>query len=289
MPLTPEERFHFDVAGFLVRPGVLSADEVSLLREHVERVSFRPDSLPAHERQFPGGPAALLIDHPAVTGALEDLLGPEFRMETSEPMWRKKGEAFYRPFHRGSPYPSDPVFGYRAENGRMFLAMVRVIVELTDITRGIGGTSFIVGSHKASFPLPEEYRVPGVRPDGDLVVDYECSPGSVVFFTEALAHTGLVWQGDEPRIAVLNTYTNPSVRYHRPNFAPEVLAGLPVEKRAYLRPVWFMDQEADPPRFNTLEEYVRDPEAMSRAAADRPAIDARLRRQSVEPSERSER
>jgi ectoine hydroxylase-related dioxygenase (phytanoyl-CoA dioxygenase family) len=285
MPLTPEETFHFDVAGFLVRPAVLTADEVARLRDQVERIYFQPDTLPPQARQLPGGPASMLIDHPAIVDAVEALVGPNLRMETSEPMWRKKGEAFYRPFHRGSPYQSDPIFGYRAEAGRMFLAMVRVIVELTEVRRGMGGTSFIVGSHKANFPLPEQYRVPGVRPDGDLVVDYECPPGSVVIFTEGVAHTGLVWQDDEPRIAIFNTYSNPAVRYHRPSFSPEVLAALPPEKRAYFRPVWYMDQDADPPRFNTMDEFLRVPEPLSgqENGGGLPA-DLRLRRQSVKPS-----
>jgi Phytanoyl-CoA dioxygenase (PhyH) len=288
MSLTPEELFHFDTAGFLVRPAVLDTDQVAALRDQIERIYLRPDTLAPEERELPGGAASLLIDHPAILDVLETLLGADVRMETSEPMLRTKGQSFYRGFHRGSPYQADPIFGYRVEAGRVFLATIRVIVELTEVRPGDGATAFVIGSHKANFPLPDSYKTAGVRPGGDLVTGYACPAGSVVFFTEGVAHTGLTWRRDEPRIAVLNTYSNPAFCYHRPEFSRAVLDGLPPAKRAYFRPVWWLDQGSDPPRRNTAGEYLARPEPpLARAGDGAEPADIRLRRQSVAQGDRS--
>ncbi|HEX4703855.1 MAG TPA: phytanoyl-CoA dioxygenase family protein [Pseudonocardiaceae bacterium] len=284
MPLTPEELFHFDITGFLVRPGILDADEVAVLRDQVERIYQRPETLTPQQRELPGGAASILIDHPAVVDVLAHLLGPDVRMEASEPMRRTRGQSFYRGFHRGSPYQADPIFGYRVEAGRVFMATIRVMIELTEIRRGDGATAFVAGSHKSNFPLPQRYRTPNACLDDDLVVGYECPPGSAVFFTEGVAHTGLAWQRDEPRIAILNTYSNPAVCYHRSEFSEVVLDGLPAAKLAYFRPVWWLDQNVDPPRTNTADEFRSRPEPLLTRddGGERPG-DIRLRRQSVDP------
>jgi hypothetical protein len=291
MGLTAEELFHLDTAGFLVRPGILAADEVAALRDQVERIYLRPHTLAAQERELPGGAASLLIDHPAIVDVLDRVLGPDCRMETSEPMRRARNEAFYRGFHRGSRYQADPIFGYRVEADRIFLATIRVMIELTDIGPEDGATSFVIGSHKANFPLPDRYRTPGVQPDTDLVTSYSCPAGSAVFFTEGLAHTGLAWQRDEPRLAILNTYSHPAVCYHRPAFSPVVIDSLPPARQAYFRPVWWLDQDTEPLRLNTAGEYVARPEPpLTRGGGPQPEI--RFRRQGVphdgRPAERNE-
>ena len=66
MSMTEEERFRFDLAGFLVRPAILTADEVKEIREQIYLIKHDPESLPPEHRDVPGGPSSVLIDHPAV-------------------------------------------------------------------------------------------------------------------------------------------------------------------------------------------------------------------------------
>ena len=64
MAMTESERFHFDLAGFMVRPAVLAADEIEAIVDQIDRIKHDPESLPPAHRAVPGGPSSVLIDHP---------------------------------------------------------------------------------------------------------------------------------------------------------------------------------------------------------------------------------
>ena len=58
MAITEEQRFRFDLAGFLVRPAILSKTEVEEISDQIDRVKHKPESLPPEHR---GPPVSLLI------------------------------------------------------------------------------------------------------------------------------------------------------------------------------------------------------------------------------------
>ena len=91
MGLTDEERFRFDLTGFMVRPAILSKDEVAAIVDQIDRIKHNPESLPPEHRAVPGGPASVLIDHPKVIDVLHEIIGPEIRLEAAGCVWRKKG------------------------------------------------------------------------------------------------------------------------------------------------------------------------------------------------------
>ena len=64
--MTDEEKFRFDLSGFLVRPAILERDEVDAIVEQIERIHHNSESLPPEHSAVPGGPASVLIDHPKV-------------------------------------------------------------------------------------------------------------------------------------------------------------------------------------------------------------------------------
>ena len=157
MGLTEAERFHFDLAGFLVRPAILTTDEIAEIIDQIDRIKHNPESLPPAHRAVPGGASSVLIDHPKVIDVLHEIIGADIRLENSYCVWRKKGER-HGELHGGGPQQIDPIFGYRVQNGRIHAGMVRVVFELTEVSRDDGGTHFIVGSHKANFPMhPRPY------------------------------------------------------------------------------------------------------------------------------------
>ena len=53
--MTDEEKFRFDLSGFLVRPAILERDEVDAIVEQIERIHHNPESLPPEHRAVPGG------------------------------------------------------------------------------------------------------------------------------------------------------------------------------------------------------------------------------------------
>ena len=64
MGMTDEEKFRFDLTGFLVRPAILETEEIAAIVEQIDRIKHDAESLPPSHRSVPGGPSSLLIDHP---------------------------------------------------------------------------------------------------------------------------------------------------------------------------------------------------------------------------------
>ncbi|MEM7532692.1 MAG: phytanoyl-CoA dioxygenase family protein [Chloroflexota bacterium] len=260
MAFTEEERFRFDLTGFLVRPAILTSDGVAAIVDQLDRVHHNPESLPPEERAVPGGASSMLIDHPEVLEVLHEVIGPDIRLENSNSIWRTKGQA-HGDLHGGGPVQADPIFGYRVKNGRIHAGMVRVIFELTDIALEDQSTHFIVGSHKSEFPMHEDHMSlePGKR--SPFLMSYACPAGSAVFFTENLCHAGPVWQRDTPRIAVLHAYAHLATHWHRLKVPPAVMAGLPREKQAYFREPWVADFRTRPATINTMDRFVGNDES----------------------------
>ncbi len=258
--MTDEEKFRFDLSGFLVRPAILSKDEVDSIVDQLDRIRHNPESLPSEHRAVPGGASSILIDHPKVIDVLHQIIGPEIRMESTFFVWREKGQE-HGGLHGGGPRQADPIFGYRVNNGRIHAGMVRVVFELTDVSKNDGGTHFIVGSHKSNFPMHPDHMSLEEGKRSPFLTTYECPAGSAIFFTENLCHAGPVWQRDTPRIAILNAYAHLATHWHRLRIPPEVLNGLSREKQAYFREPWIADFRTRPATHNTIERFLENDES----------------------------
>lgn len=257
MALTEEEQFRFDLTGFLVRPAILSADEVAAITEHVDRLMHHREDLPPHLRSSISGPAEILIDHPKVIDVLHDVIGPDIRLDGSFAVWRHRGHDGGQPLHQGGAQ-GDHVFGYQVHNGRIFAGVVRVVFELTDVNEDDGATQFLIGSHKSNFPVPPEHMPldgPGRSP---FLTSYSCPAGSAIFFTENLMHAGAPWHRESPRVAVLNAYGHICTRWHRQMLPPEAVAALSPERRAYLREPWWLAFNEQGAYFNSTDRYVAE-------------------------------
>jgi hypothetical protein len=259
MAMTDEEKFRFDLTGFLVRPAILTAGEVAEIVDQVERMHNDPDSLPPEHRAVPGGPSSRLIDHPQVTEVLHEIIGPEVRLENAFSVWRRQGER-HGELHGGGPQQADPIFGYRCANGRIHAGMVRVVFELTDIAKGDGATHFIPGSHKANFPMHPDHMSLEEGERSEFLTTYECPAGSAIFFTENLCHAGPPWQRETPRVAVLHAYAHLATHWHRLKVPPAVMAGLPRDKQAWFREPWIADFRTTPATHNSMQRFLANDE-----------------------------
>ena len=255
MAMSAEEKFRFDLTGFLVRPAILEEGEVKAIVDQIDRITHDPESLPEEEREGPGGASSLLIDHPSVIDVLREVIGDDIRLENASCIWRKKGQA-HGELHGGGPQQGDPIFGYRVHNQRVYAGMVRVIFELTDIALEDQSTHFIVGSHKSNFPMHKDHMSLEEGKRSEFLKSYACPAGSAVFFTENLCHAGPIWQRDSPRVGVLHAYSHLATHWHRLKTPPEVIAGLPREKQAYFRAPWVADFLNQPVTYNTVERFV---------------------------------
>jgi hypothetical protein len=257
MSMTEEEKFRFDLTGYLIRPSILKTDEIAAIVDQIDRIKHDPESLPPEHRAVPGGASSLLIDHPKVTEVLHEIIGPNVRLEGTFCVWRSKGE-WAGDLHGGGPQQIDPIFGYRCANGRIHAGMVRVAFELTDVSKEDGATHFIPGSHKANFPMHPDHMSLEQGKRSEFLTSYECPAGSAIFFTENLCHAGPYWQRDTPRVAVLNAYAHLATHWHRPTIAPEVMAALPREKQAWFREPWIADFRTAPATHNTVERFMEN-------------------------------
>lgn len=233
--MTDEQKFAFDLKGYLLMPGVLTADEIKAIKVQIEALRTCPETLAPHERVFPGGAASMLIDHPVVMDVLDAIIGPEVRMESSWFAYRTKGQG--EPSPHGGGVNVNPNFSYRVHNGKIYSALTRIVFELNDVVEGEGGTLLLAGSHKSNFPVPP------MGADSPLFETYGCPAGSMLVFTENLCHSTATWQNpDKPRIAVFNCYNHVGCQFHHPSIDPVVLAGLTPARKAFFRDVWVWNQ-----------------------------------------------
>lgn len=235
------ERYLFDLMGFMVLRGVLDADELAALNAAVERAGvpalldrtnyvhtgFLPD-LDSQNPDESQGPVDLanglltdwgpelrdLVDQPTVLPYLEELLGPDLRLDHSYAIFMRSGAGSTSPHHlHNGATPFDPSQSYVVRDGRMFNSLVVVSYALTDVGPGDGGFCAIPGSHKSGFAAPPQ--ILQIVDDTPPVVHVPLKAGDVVIFTEAVTHGSIPWTGAGERRALLYKYAAGHVQWER--------------------------------------------------------------------------
>ncbi len=244
VPPTQEQKYLFDMRGWLLVPGVLVGDELEEIQDFCHRLRHEPESIPDYERSPLGGPVQKLADHPNVVGFLNEFLAhpalssPEcygFRMESCHMFYRTVGDGNFGP-HNGNGmlrFPGDSHL-YRCIPGRGYSGLTRIVWELNPVKYRQGGTLFITGSHKAVYTAPESIRTP----DSPIWDTYECPAGSLLFFTEALTHSTHKWTNeDNNRMAIFSCYNTVNSKWHDWNPHSKLLEEMPPKRQTLFRPV----------------------------------------------------
>ena len=209
--MTDEERYLFDLQGYLVLRGVLAHQEVDELNEISDRVYPRDYSDGNDSKGRRGirnvryvsrwDPACQrLIDHPRIVPILAEFLGPKFRIDHDYAMFMNAGSDSGN-LHGLPELGTHRYFHYL--DGQVRTGLTVVTFMLAPAGAGDGGFVCIPGSHKGNFPqnLPEDVRTQKRVPP--YVVQPEVDAGDVVIFTEALTHGTKGWCGN-PRTACLS-------------------------------------------------------------------------------------
>jgi hypothetical protein len=246
--MTDEQKFFFDLNGWLMLPAVLSDEEVTSVKAH----------LYAGGNGYTG-PAQELLDHPAIVPILGEILGGgppaedyyNFRCENSFTTIRQAG---WKPAGTERPHggPGIGAISYRSGRGRIYSGLSRVVWELNRVQKGDGGTLFLPGTHKAEFPYP-----PGVlEPDNPFLQPYECPAGSVVIFTESLLHAATTWKNPEiDRVAIFSAYNSIPSQYHRLNLPHELISSMPTRRQSLFRGVFVHDFSMRPHEAGANRHY----------------------------------
>ena len=250
VPMTSEQKFFFDLRGWILLPAVLSETEIEEMKAEVY----------AGARQSYEGVLQELLDHPAIVGVLNEILSEDpfvkddcysFRCEGSfttarPPGWSKSERGDGGLPHVVRPPQQANAMRYQVAGGKIFSGLTRVVWELEEVKEGTGGTSFLSGSHKAHFNYggPDPYRPnigesPWEASMRAAMDDYSCPPGSVVIFTESLVHAANDWTNpDNPRCAVFNCYNSIWAQWHRLNLSHETIEAMPPKQRTLFRGTW---------------------------------------------------
>ena len=221
--LTDEERYRFDLQGYLVVPGALGATECDACNRAIDAVVGTPAATegmlgwPAPHRE----PFRRLLVHPAVVARLNELCGSRFRLDHG-PRLLAGGGGSGAELHGGGE-PFSPAAWYHQQNGRIFASAVTAAWQLG----GEGGLCVVPGSHKAVEPAPAGVRSGGDRDAAmDVVRELPTRAGDLLLFAETITHGARPRNGADDRRIVLYGYTGGAVVAHAGRaFLPEEVWG----------------------------------------------------------------
>jgi hypothetical protein len=242
--LTDEQRYLLDLKGWIAIPGVLAEDEVEEMRDFCYQLHRDRAAVPLHQRSSVGGPLQRLADHPLIVGFMNEFVGHAplateegygFRLEGTFLTIRGKGHDNFRPHGGGGMFnfPGNSHV-YCCRPGAINTGLTRAVWELNPVEKGDGGTVFLSGSHKAAFRPPQTL----IDRDSPLWETYSCPAGSVLFFTEAITHSGSIWTNPErDRVAIFNCYNTINSKWHEWSPHPELFADMPPLRQTLFRAV----------------------------------------------------
>jgi hypothetical protein len=215
--MTPEERYLFDLQGYILIENLLDAEEVAELNTLLDEYDLwqnkgaarfneiwtnDPDFLTVGPLHRWDEPFRRLIAHPKILPYLIELCGPGFRYDHGHALLMRRGATHLRLHGGGTPF--QPHSSYLVRDGRMFNGLLAVSYALTDARAGEGGFAAIPGSHKAAFRCPPEFI--SFEKTGPWVVHVPARAGSAIVFTEALTHGTWPWIPDYERRTLLCKY-----------------------------------------------------------------------------------
>jgi hypothetical protein len=231
---TREERFLFDLNGFLHLKNVLSTHEISSMNDaidaHAKRAVVRSD--PKLKNAVAGSGMAAdgsrsdmggmmgwdgkhgsifrqMLCHDKISPYLNAFLGKGYRLDHA-PLVLANGpnsEGFHL---HGGPVTAEGAFNpelqYREQNGEVWTSLMGVSIALMDSEPEEGGFCVLPGSHKGNFAVPTDFR----NGDSSSFDDYIHKPvtkaGDVILFSEATVHGAVPWiphdQKKERRLAL---------------------------------------------------------------------------------------
>ena len=248
--LTPAERIHLDIYGYVVLEKVLAKAEVDLLVETILQFEqdYQRDKVPPKSHMFftsttwnffridnlPHLASCFreYVTNPKIVGLAEDAVGGSVRLEQSDAHIRRRD--LNQPvsenygWHRGF----DPAFSYRSK-GLFHCPFVKCLTNLTDLGPDDGGTTVIAGSHKM-VDISESLLIDAVRERPELRHQVVAPAGSTLLFFESTIHAGGINRSGKDRLLILGGYTpdffQPWFDYE-PN--PEFLGTLSAEEKPF--------------------------------------------------------
>jgi hypothetical protein len=229
--MTPEERYRFDLQGFLVRRAVLSPGDVEALNVAVDLLELPEPGNDLGSQRFSGHLTTArrfrdLLDHAGVFDILVELCSATVRLDHAYGIVMSPGTRGLGLHGGGTPF--DPAQYYTVDGGLIRCGLVAVQWALVDHSSGQGGFLCVPGSHKSKFPLPS-----GVE---GVAVEVPMRAGDVLVFTEALTHGTSPWQGPQQRRTLLYKYSPGNSAWTHAEWSEEFVQSCTLRQRLLLQP-----------------------------------------------------
>eukprot|EP00392_Amoebophrya_sp_AT5.2_P008456 g8477.t1 len=243
-----DDRFMFDLNGYMVLRNVFSPDEISQMNAVVDRrkasVVYREaaklknasasgsyagaSAAAQHSRGDLGGILQekifrSVLTHPRLVPYYTALLGKGFRMD-HQPfviVQSKDSEGFS--LHGGPVGGADhcpiPELQYHCQNGHILNSLLAVSVALADAPENSGGYCVVPGSHKLNFSMPTDFAEGSSERGRQFFQEHVRQPvlkkGDVVLFSEATIHGAMPWKGAHERRVALYRFAPANFGYGR--------------------------------------------------------------------------
>lgn len=219
--LTPAQRLHLEIYGYVIIENLLSTDEVEALKEMTYKIErdfrttgqlpgpncwntsttesfFRIDNLPHIASCYFD-----YLTHPRIVGMAEEIIGGPARLQQSDAHIRRPTEEpqVKYGFHRGI----NPAYSHY-EKGLYHFSFIKALTNLTDLGPDDGGTTVIAGTHKVPTDVPQEDIVNAVLDDPSMIHQVIAPAGSTLLFYESLIHAAGIIRSGKDRLLILGGY-----------------------------------------------------------------------------------
>jgi ectoine hydroxylase-related dioxygenase (phytanoyl-CoA dioxygenase family) len=299
--IDPEEFFFWDLCGHLVVRDIMTAEDLALANEAIDRFSSDivvgeelargSTSLAGSGRPTLGRllelphpwcePFRRMIAHPAIVQRLTWMGGSGFRCGQPTAFCAVQGSSGHA-LHDANE-PLNPSRSYVYKNGRSFCEAVTVTWQLRDVAAEDGGFACAPGSHKAQYPMPAGVR--SCDDDMGLVTHPTFQAGDVLFFMDgAQTHGALAWHSEIARRSVLIKYSSRNFNRSGGDLAHpesrwgEIVRGMTDAQLAVMRGPDRDNHNGNVPRLDVAEDgdvrvcYERTGGLYSGATPDRPLV-----------------
>lgn len=245
-----KQRYLFDLQGFVTVPDALPPDLVARLNGEIDRMMEAEAGPDATTHRFGmlmnRSPIFRhLLDNPRVLPFLETLLGTDFRLDHDYADVIRQGDGPIGHRLHGGARPFRPAEYYWSGDGGLHSGLLVVAYSLEDVGEGDGGFGCVPGSHKSTFPFPDDWK--DLAESHDFVKRVTGPAGSAVIFTEALVHGTLPWQGAGERRTMFYKYSPAPISWARFYYDGSAYDDLTPRQRAILRS----------PSTRPIEEYAQ--------------------------------
>lgn len=264
MNVSKRDMYFFDLRGYLVLRGALSAEEVAACNAAIDSMlpvkeeewigyvhghSFGDNDGVNLQQIYEAGEAfECLIDHPSWIDRVKCFIGGEGTFDWNHgPLFidenfanvRGPGQAIG--LHSGG-HNGIKRIQYRFHNGRFQCGQINILTALSDIGTGDGATMVVPGSHKSNFQHPdfERYKMQGDDASVDEVegaMEVHLQAGDALLFVDCLSHGSAKRVNPGFRRIAVYRY-GPSWGNFRHGYQPseELLARLKPERRQIVQP-----------------------------------------------------